>query len=83
MCRIKKDGKKLVKYNTHLVLKGFGKKQWIDFDEIFSLSVKTIYLNWVIRGLVVILDLKHDDLDVKIAFLHSDLEEDFKMLWPK
>ena len=39
---IKKDGKKLVKYNTHLVLKGFGKKQWIDFDEIFSLSVKTI-----------------------------------------
>ena len=36
----KKDGEKLVKYKARLEVKGFNKKQGIDFDEIFSLVVK-------------------------------------------
>ena len=39
--KMKKDGKgNLVKYKAHLVVKGFGQKKGIYFDEIFSPIVK-------------------------------------------
>ena len=38
--KLKNDDKKLLKYKARLVLKGFGQKQGIDFDEIFSPIVK-------------------------------------------
>lgn len=37
--KLKKDCDKIVKYKTHLVVKGFQHKK-IDFDEVFSLVVK-------------------------------------------
>ena len=38
--KLKKDNEKLLKYKAQLVVKGFGQKQGINFDEIFSSVVK-------------------------------------------
>jgi Reverse transcriptase (RNA-dependent DNA polymerase) len=72
----------LVKYKSWLVVKSFGQKQGIDFEEIFSLVVKLIFIRAVL-GLVVGLDLELEQLDVKIAFLHGDLEEEIYMVQQK
>ena len=55
--KLKKDGDKLVKYKTRLVVKGFSHKQGIDFDEIFSPVVKMSSIG-VFLGLVASLDLE-------------------------
>ena len=57
MFKLKKDGDKLVKYKTRLVVKGFSHKQGIDFDEIFSPVVKMSSIR-VFLGLVASLDLE-------------------------
>ena len=49
--KIKKDGDKLVKYKTRLVVKGFSQKQGIDINEIFSLVVKMSSIR-VVLGLI-------------------------------
>ena len=76
--KLKKDGDKLVKYKVRLVVKGFNRKQEIDFDEIFSLVVKMSSIRVVLR-LVASLDLELEQLDVKIAFLHGDVKEGIHM----
>ena len=65
--KLKKDGDKLVKYKVRLVVKGFNRKQEIDFDEIFSLVVKMSSIRVVLR-LVASLDLELEQLDVRIVF---------------
>ena len=59
-------------------MKGFAQKEGIDFTEIFSLVVKMSSIR-VILGLIVALYLECEHLDVKIAFLHGELEEEFYM----
>ena len=49
--KLKNDNEKLLKYKARLVVKGFGQKQGIDFDEIFSPIVKMCSIR-VILGLV-------------------------------
>lgn len=80
--KLKKDGDKLVKYKARLVVKGFGQKRGIDFDEIFSPVVKMSSIR-VILGLTASLDLELEQLDVKTAFLHGDLEEEIYMDQPE
>uniref|UniRef100_A0A2N9J1S8 Integrase catalytic domain-containing protein n=1 Tax=Fagus sylvatica TaxID=28930 RepID=A0A2N9J1S8_FAGSY len=80
--KLKKDGEKLVKYKARLVVKGFNKKQGIDFDEIFSPMVKMSSIR-VILGLTASLDLELEQMDVKTAFLHGDLEEEIYMVQPE
>ena len=70
--KLKNDNKKLLKYKARLVLKGFGQKQGIDFDEIFSPIVKMCSIRVIIR-LAVSMNLELEQLDVKIVFLYSDL----------
>jgi hypothetical protein len=77
--KLKKDGEKLVKYKARLVVKGFNQKQGIDFDEIFSSVVKMSSIR-VILGLTASLDLELEQIDVKTAFLHGDLEEEIYMV---
>ena len=54
--KLKNDDEKLLKYKARLVVKGFGQKQGIDFDEIFSLVVKMCSIR-VILGLTATMNL--------------------------
>ena len=65
-----------------MVVKGFGRKQGIDFDEIFSPIVKMSSVR-VVLGMAAIMDLEIEQLDVKTAFLHGDLEEEIYMEQPE
>ena len=66
-------GKKIFK--AKLVVKGFAQKKGIDFDKIFSPVVKMTSI-CTILSLVATEDFHLEELDVKIAFLHGDLDED-------
>ena len=79
MFKLKKDGEKLVKYKARLVVKGFNQKQGINFDEIFSPVVKMSSIQ-VILGLTASLDFELEQMDVKTAFLHGELEEEIYMV---
>ena len=77
--KLKKDNEKLVKYKAQFLVKGFIQKFGVDFDEIFSLVVKISFIR-VVLGLVASLDHELEQLDVKITFLHGDLEEEIHMV---
>jgi len=77
--RIKYEGdEKKERYKARLVVKGFSQKESIDFTEIFSPIVKMSSIR-VILGLIATLDLECEQLDVKISFLHGELEEEIYM----
>ena len=69
-------GKK--RYKDRPVVKGFAQKKGVDFDEIFSNFVKMTSIRTIL-SLVVVEGLHLEQLDVKTAFLHGDLEEDIYM----
>ena len=81
MFKLKNDNMKLLKYKARLVVKCFGQKQGIDFDEIFSPIVKLCLIR-VILGLAASMNLELEQLDVKTVFLHSDLDEEIFMEKP-
>ena len=81
--KLKKDSDgKLLKYKARLVVKGFGQKKGIDFDEIFSPVVKMSSIR-VVLSLTASLDLELEQLDVKTDFLHGDLNEEIYMSQPE
>ena len=73
------DGSKW--YKVILVVKGFQQKAGIDFTEIFSPVVKMSTICMVL-SIVATEDLHLEQLDVKTAFLHGDLEEEIYMHQP-
>ena len=77
--RIKKehDGRK--RYKARLVVKGFQQKKGIDYSYIFSPIVKMLTIKLAL-GMVAAENLHLEQLDVKRAFLHGDLEEDIYMI---
>ena len=77
--RLKHDeNTSLPRYKARLGIKGFSQKKGIDYDEIFSPVVKMSSIR-VVLGLAASLDLEVEQMDVKTAFLHGDLEEDIYM----
>ena len=64
-----------------MVVKGFEQKKGIDFDEIFSLVVRMTSIRTIL-SIAASLDLEVEQLDVKTAFLHGDLEEEIYMEKP-
>ncbi|GJT74862.1 putative RNA-directed DNA polymerase [Tanacetum coccineum] len=70
------------RYKARLVVKGFSQKKGIDFDEIFSPVVKMGSIR-VVLGLAASLDLEVEQMDVKTAFLHGDLDKEIYMEQPE
>lgn len=63
------------RYKARLVVKGFNQQKDVDFDKIFSPVVKMTSIRVILGGLAASLNLEVEQMDVKIAFLHGDLEE--------
>jgi hypothetical protein len=61
------------KYRTRFVVKRYAQKKRIDFNEIFSLVVRLTTIK-VVLAMCAIFDLHFEQLDVKTAFLHEELE---------
>jgi ATP-binding cassette subfamily B (MDR/TAP) protein 1 len=69
------------RYKVRLVVKGFRQRKGVDFNDIFSHVVKMSSIR-IVLSLVGTLDLEVEQMDVKMAFLHGDLEEDIYMKQP-
>ncbi|KAA0051598.1 Retrovirus-related Pol polyprotein from transposon TNT 1-94 [Cucumis melo var. makuwa] len=80
--RIKQEHTSKLRYKARLVVKGFNQKKCIDFDEIFALLVKMSFIR-VVLGLAASLDLEVEQMDVKTAFLHGDLDKEIYMEQPE
>jgi len=65
-------------WKAHLVVRGCNQKEDSDLNEVFSPVVRHTSIR-VQLVLVVLFDLELEQLDVKIAFLHSELEEEIYM----
>ncbi|KAL9274475.1 Retrovirus-related Pol polyprotein from transposon TNT 1-94-like protein, partial [Drosera capensis] len=63
-------------------MKGFEQKRGIDYNEIFSHVVKMTTIRLVL-SIVTAEDLHLEQLDIKTAFLHGDLDEDIYMVQPE
>ena len=70
------------RYHARLVVKGYTQKECIDFNEIFSLVVRLTTVR-VVLAMCATFDLNFEQLDVKTAFLHGELEEEIYMLQPE
>ncbi|KAG8501803.1 hypothetical protein CXB51_004715 [Gossypium anomalum] len=70
------------KYKTRLVAKGYSQVPGVDFTDVFSPVVKHNSIR-ALLGIVAMHDLELEQLDVKTAFLHGELEEDIYMQQPE
>ena len=70
------------KYKARLVAKGFSQKQNVDYFDT-SAPVTRISSFRILIALASIHKNFIHQMDVKIAFLNRDLEEEFYMLQPK
>ncbi|KAJ0494593.1 putative RNA-directed DNA polymerase [Helianthus annuus] len=80
--RIKEEHDGSKRYKARLVVKGFQQKKGVDYDEILSPVVKMTTIRLVL-SIVAAENLHLEQLDVKTAFLHGDLDEDIYMAQPE
>ena len=71
----------IVRYKARLVVKGYSQREGIDYNEVFSPVVKYSSIR-ILLALVAQYELELDQLDVKTAFLHADLEKEIYMSQP-
>lgn len=79
--RIKEEHDGSKRYKARLVVKGYQQKKGIDYTDIFSPVVKMTTVR-IVLSIVAAEELHLEQLDVKTAFLHGDLEEDIYMVQP-
>ena len=66
------------KYKARLVAKGYSQVEGIDFGEIFSLVAKLTSIRFLL-SLAATFDLEVEQMDVKMTFLHEDVDEGIYM----
>ena len=71
----------MVHYKARLVAKGYAQREGIDYKEVFSPVVKHSSIR-ILLALVAKYELDLDQLDIKTAFLHGDLDEEIYMSQP-
>ena len=69
---------KVKTYKTRLVVKSFRQRQGIDYDETFS-PVAMLKSVRILLAIAAYYDYKIRQMDVKIIFLYSNLEEEIYM----
>ena len=70
------------RYKARLVVRGFSQRKGVDYEEIFSPVVRMSSIRAVL-GLAASLDLEIEQMDVKTAFLHGDLDKEIYMEQPE
>jgi hypothetical protein len=76
------SGVEPARFKVRLVVKGFEQREGIDFNEVFSPVVRHTSIR-VMLAIVALFDLELEQLDVKTAFLHADLDEEIYMTQPQ
>ena len=70
------------RFKARLVARGFTQNEGIDFTEVFSSVVRHASIR-IILALVVVQDMHLEQMDVKTAFLHGELQEEIVMQQPE
>ena len=70
-----------MRYKARLVAKGYAQREGIDYNEVFSPVVKHSFIR-ILLALVTQYLYELNQLDVKTAFLHGNLEEEIYMAQP-
>ena len=71
-----------IRFKVRLVARGFTQEQGVDCNEVFSPVVKHISIRMLL-AIVAKRNWELEQLDVKTAFLHGDLEEIIYMTQPE
>ena len=69
-------------HKARLVAKGFRQVQGVDYDETFS-PVAMLKSVWILLAIAAYFDHEIWQMDVKIAFLNGNLEENVYMIQPE
>ena len=70
------------RFKARLVAKGFSQIPGVDYNDVFSPVVKHSSIR-TFFSIVAMHDLELEQLDVKTAFLHGELEEEIYMDQPE